>query len=366
MSMTNAFLHRGWLFTLLCVSVFSCGNTASPAAPPEEEVPAVSYPSETVNLETIERPIRITGRVVPLQEVTISAQVQGEVLPMRKILQEGKYYRKGELLLAIDRERLDYELQSQRAQLVTKLVSILSDLSIDYPAAHPAWERFTNAIAVDEPLPALPKISDEQLNYFISARGIPGQYYQIRSREATLDDYRITAPFSGVLTSASVDPGAVVNPGMPLATLSRTDVYEVRTAVPTASVTLLKEGQQLELRAVNTDRTYTGTINRFGAAIDEGTQTVTAFVRLSGPELRSGMYLEGELPGRTLEAVADLPKEALTRDNHVHLVRDSTIVLQPVTPVLIESDRVYLHGLEDGMEVITTAITEPVAGKKAR
>ena len=359
------YVYRGWLVALLCLPLLSCGEDASPAAPPKEP-PALSYPSETVRLDTIERPVHITGRVVPLQEVTISAEVPGKVLPMRKIPQEGKHYRKGELLLAIDRERLDYELQSQRAQLVTKLVSILSDLSIDYPEAHPVWEQFTNSIAVDEPLPPLPKLTDEQLNYFISARGIPGQYYQIRAREATLDDYRITAPFSGVLTSANVDPGAVVNPGTPLATLSRTDIYEVRAAVPAAAVPLLRTGQQLSLRAVNTDQTYTGTINRFGAAVDESTQTVTAFVRLSGPELRSGMYLEGALPGRTLEAVADLPREVLTRDNHVHLLRDSTVVLHPVTPVLIESDRVYLHGLEDGMEVITQAITEPIAGKTAR
>jgi multidrug efflux pump subunit AcrA (membrane-fusion protein) len=304
--------------------------------------------------------------VVPLQEVTISAQVQGEVLPTDKLLQEGKYYRKGEVLLRIDRERLDYQLRSQRAQLVTQLVATLSDLSIDYPAAHPRWEAFTNEIDVAHVLPELPKITDEQLTYFISARGIPASYYRIRAQEATLDDYTVRAPFSGVLTSARVDPGAVVSPGAPLATLSRTDIYEVRTAVPATSVPLLQTGQQIELRAVNLDEHYTATVNRLGAVIDENSQTVTAFLRLSGKHLRSGLYLEGELPGRTLEEVAELPKEALTRDNHVYRIVDSTVVLHPVTTVLVEADRVYLRGLEDGMEIITQHISSPIAGTRAR
>ncbi|MEL7162232.1 MAG: efflux RND transporter periplasmic adaptor subunit, partial [Bacteroidota bacterium] len=230
----------------------------------------------------------------------------------------------------------------------------------------PAWERFTNAIKATEELPDLPEITHEQLHYFISAKGIPAQYYQIKASEATLDDYRVTAPFSGRLTRANVDPGTVVQPGQQLATISRTDVYEVRAAVPAAAVPKMKPGQRIELTARNLDQTYTGTVNRFGTAIDPSTQTVTAFLRVSGPQLREGLYLEGELPGEKLEQVAVLPKEALNRDGSVHVIANGTVSLRAVTPVLIEADKVYLRGLTAGEIIITESVNQPIVGTKAR
>ncbi|MEO0734584.1 MAG: efflux RND transporter periplasmic adaptor subunit [Bacteroidota bacterium] len=355
---------------VLTLCLFACGEAPNPATDPapaasaQEKTP--NYPTTTVSLEDVERPLRITGRVVPLQESVISSQVPGKVLPTRKLLQEGKYYRKGEIMVRIDDEALRYRLQADRANLVTSLVRVLSDLSIDYPAEHPTWEAFTKTIQPEEVLPTLPSTENEQLRYFISAQGIPAQYYAIRAQEATLDDYVVTAPFSGKLTRASVEPGTVVQPGQQLATISRTDVYEVRAAVLAASVPQLKIGQRLQLTAANLGTTYTGTINRYGTAIDQATQTVTAFVRLSGEQLREGLYLEAELPGESLKAVAVLPKEALTRDGGVHLIEEGTVVLREVTPVLIEADKVYLRGLTDGDRVITAAINRPIVGTAAR
>lgn len=359
-----------FLFLLVACSFTTCGPAPSEAEEqainPTTDDPLPQYATETATIIDVDRPISITGRVVPMQEATIGSQVQGKVLPTDKLLQEGKYYRKGEVMVRIDNERLLFELRAQRSALITSLVSILSDLSIDYPAEHPEWEAFTKSIEAGQLLPQLPKTDNEQLNYFISARSIPNQYYTIKAREATLDDYVIRAPFSGRLTTANVEPGTIVSPGMTLATLSRTDIYELRAAIPADAVGQVEEGQRIEFHARNLDRTYVGTVNRFGVAIDETTQTVTVFVRMSGPQLREGLYLEGELPGRQLTEVVVLPKEALTRDNQVYLIENNTVASQPVEPVLIEADRVYLHGLLGGERVITESINGPIVGTKAR
>jgi multidrug efflux pump subunit AcrA (membrane-fusion protein) len=320
------------------------------------------YVTQIVALEDVVREVRFTGRVVPLQRASISNQVPGKVLPTGKLLQEGKYYRRGEPMIRIDSEQLRYSLRAERAQLITSLTLILSDLSLDYPQAHGEWEAFTRSIDVAEPLPALPKLTDTRLANFIHARAIPAQYYAIRAREATLDDYTVTAPFAGQLTSASVEPGAVVQPGQVLATISRTGTYEVRADLPASVVPALAVGQRLVVYARNIDRSYPATIHRFGPTIDESSQTVTAFLRLSGDQLRSGLYVEGSLPGERLERVAVLPKAALTRSNEVLVIRDSLVATVAVEPVLIEADRVYLAGLSGGERVITEAIDGPVVG----
>lgn len=361
------------LLLALSLLLTDCGGNDSanavdqPAGPPpakQQNIPA--YATQQIRIQEVDQPIQVIGRVVPLQEVQISSQVPGKVLPTNKLLQEGKYYGRGETMIRIDDEQLLYTLQAERSQLVTNLVRLLSDLSFDYPQEHPTWEAFTNSIRADQVLPALPEIENDQLRYFISANGIPAQYYGIKAREATLDDYTIIAPFSGKLTSANVDPGTIVQPGQPLATLSRTDIYEVRASIPVAAVEQVKIGQTIELYARNLDRTYRGTVNRFGTAIDEGTQTVIAYVRLSGKELRTGLYLEAELPGQKLANVAVLPKEALSRDGKVFLIQDGTVRMQEVEVALVEADKVYLRGLQAGDRVITESVSSTIAGTKAR
>ncbi len=170
---------RPSLLYLLLFILTACGEeeTTEPAAATDiagiTTAPAKSYPTETVSIVSINRPIQVTGRVIPLQEAGISAQVPGLVLPTNKLLQEGKSYRKGEVMIRIDNEPLLFGLRADRSNLVTALVRILSDLSLDYPAEHPAWEHFTNQVRADKMLPDLPEITNEQLRYFISANGIP-------------------------------------------------------------------------------------------------------------------------------------------------------------------------------------------------
>lgn len=335
----------------------------APAAAPEK---IAAYPTEIVQNRSVEQPIRITGRVVPLQEAVVASQVPGIVLPTDKLLQEGKYYQKGETMVRIDDEQLRLGLRAERSKLVSSLVRILSDLSIDYAADYPQWETFANGIRPDQPLPEMPAINNNQLRYYVSATGIPAQYYGIKAQEALLDDYTVRAPFSGQLTMAQVDPGSYVQPGAPLARISRTDIYEMKAAIPASAAVLIRPGQQLKLRARNLNRSYDGTINRFGTAIDPTTQTVTAYVRVSGPELRSGLYLEAELPGEKISDVAVLPKEALTRDNTVYVITNGIVGKKAVDIALIESDKVYLRGLTDGDRVITQTVTEAIVGSRAK
>ncbi|OAV43685.1 efflux RND transporter periplasmic adaptor subunit [Lewinella sp. 4G2] len=367
---------RGLIFCLF-LGFFACSgdegsdasvttDAAPPTSPAPAAAPAKSYPTETVTLRTVKRPISLTGRVVPLQEAVVSSQVPGIVLPTDKLLQEGKYYAKGEVMVRIDNETLRLGLKADRAQLATAIVPLLSDLSIDYADEYPAWEGFVNSIKADQSLPAMPGIESQKLRYFISSRGIPGQYYGIQAKEATLDDYTVRAPFSGRLTMAAVDPGSYVNPGQPLAKISRTDVYEVKASLPAAAVPKVATGQRVQLRSRNLSREFTGTINRFGTAIDPQTQSVIAYVRLAGKDLRSGLYLEGELPGDELADVAVLPREALNRDNSVYVITDGKVASKTVEVAAIESDKVYLRGLLDGDRVIVQTAESSIIGTRAK
>ena len=325
-----------------------------------------AYPTVTVSNGDVARPIRITGRVVPLQEGTVASQVPGIVLPTDKLLQEGKYYRAGETMLAIDDEQVRLQLRAARAEFASALVRLLPTLRNDHRAHYPTYKAFVDGIDPARALPPLPTPPTDTLRYLLAANGIDAPYYRIKAQEATLDDYLVRAPFAGKLTRASVEPGSYVTPGAPLATLSRTDVYELKAAVPADAADRLRPGQKISVRSRNLGRAYTATVNRFGTGLDETTQTVTAFLRVSGPDLRTGLYLEGELAGEALTAVTRLPKEALRRDGTVYVIRDGTVQLAPVEVAAIEAEHAYVRGLEDGTRVITGGVQGEVVGTAAQ
>lgn len=324
------------------------------------------YPTATVSIDDVAQPIKLTGRVVPLQQATLSSQVPGLVLPTDKLLQEGKFYRKGETLVTIDSEPLRLNLQAARAEFVSALVRLLPTLRSDHPEAYPRYKTFVDNIDPLNTLPKLPTPGSDTTRYYLSANGIEGQYYRIQAQESTLDDFVVRAPFSGKLTQASVEPGSVVQPGQVLGTLSRTDEYEVRAAIPARAANLVKPGQKITLTNRNLGTTYTGTVNRFGAGIDETSQTLTAFIRVSGNDLRTGLYLEAELPGASLSGVSVLPKQVLTRDGKVHIIQDGIVQLQPVEVVDITADEVFLRGLPAGTRVITGGIEGEIVGTSAQ
>ena len=325
-----------------------------------------TYPTVIAQPRDVARPLRITGRVVPLQEATVASQVPGIVLPTDKLLQEGKFYRKGETMVAIDDESLRLSLRASRAEFASAMVRLLPTLRNDHRRHYPAYKAFVDGIDPTRTLPSLPKPATDTLRYLLASNGIDAQYYRIKAQASTLDDYIVRAPFSGKLTRASVEPGSYVAPGAPLATLSRTDVYEVRASVPADAADRLRPGQKIELRNRNLGTSYTGAVNRFGTGIDEATQTVTAFVRVSGKGLRSGLYLEGELAGESLDDVTELPKQALRRDGNVYVVRDGTVQLTPVEVAAIEAENVYVRGLPAGTRVITGGVQGEIVGTAAR
>jgi hypothetical protein len=309
--------------------------------------------------------LNVTGRVQALEKLQIVAEVQGKALTTKKLLNEGIRYRKGETMIKVDDQQYRLNLQAQKSQFQSALVRIMSAIKLDYPEAHPAWDQYLKNFDATQSLPNLPTVNNEQLNYFLSANNVFSTYYSIKSAEKMLPKYTISAPFTGVITQGNLSAGAIVSPGVPLASYSRTDVYELKAAISSAQIQRFKVGQKIQLTHNNTKERFTGTINRIGASIDPSTQAVPVFIRLSGASLKEGMFLEADVDLDVQENIVVLPLKALNRSNQVHIIEDSVVILKEVTPVSYQGSNVWITGLEGGEQVIIEEIIEPIVGSKA-
>lgn len=360
------------LIMLLCWQCSSSAAAESAEEPNDPTVPAVSaaprinsYNTLTASPSTEATNLLISGRTQAVEATQIVAEVNGKIKTTKKLLNEGVTYRRGETMVRIDDEQYQLNLRAQRSQFHAALVRILPQIQLDYAAHHPAWDSYLRTFDEQTLLPDLPEVTDDQLRFFLSANNVYASYYSIKSAEEMLPKYQITAPFSGVVTQGSLGGGTVVAPGAPLAQYSRTDLYELKAAVSSSQIDLLKTGQKLNLQHRNTNDTWVGTVHRIGKTIDPGTQAIPVFIRVSGKGLRAGMFLEASLQSDSFADVVALPSAALNRNNQVHLIVDSTVRLQDVEPVHYADNEAWVTGLQAGQVVITDATIEPIVGTKA-
>lgn len=367
-------MHRFSYFLvglLLSLAVWQCssednqqGTTADAASKPAAtKIP--SFQTLTANPADQARRVTLTGRILPSERLQIVAEVQGKVLPSKKILNEGISYRKGDLMIHIEDDQYRLNLQAQKSQFQTLLVRNMSKIKLDFPEHYDTWVDYLKSFDPKQLLPELPEVEDEKLNFFLSANDFYSSYYNIKSAEELLPKYQIRAPFTGIITQGSLVPGSVINPGAPIATLSRTDLFELKAPVSSADIKRFKVGQQIKLVHNNTGQTWTGRVHRIGGTMDPSTQSAPVFIRLSGRDLREGMFLEATLETDAYEKVVVLPLSAMNRNNQVHVIQDSVVVLQQVNPLHFDQDQVWVGGLEGGEKIIVEPLTGPIVGIRA-
>src|SRR5574341_1089801 len=99
---------------------------------------------------------------------------------------------------------------------------------------------------------------------------------------------RITAPFSGVVTTKHVDVGALATPGTPLLTLEDSRRYWLEAAVPESQAASIRRGQSLPVSIQAAALFVNAPVSEIVPAADPTTRTILARVDLpESPYLRS-------------------------------------------------------------------------------
>ncbi len=108
------------LCTVIALSVWSaaCGKAESAQAK-GREAPAKAVASDGVRQEDVRRSVDVVGTLAAEDEVTISSQAEGVV--SRVLADLGDHVKAGQPLVELDREKLEYNLEHQKAALARAL-----------------------------------------------------------------------------------------------------------------------------------------------------------------------------------------------------------------------------------------------------
>ncbi len=321
-------------------------NNQKPDRKPVKIIKSV-YAEKVTNQE-IPIIIKANGTLFAKNKIEIFSEVQGVLKPSSKEFRAGNLYHKGEIILSINSEEHYANLQAQKSNLYNNITSIMPDLRLDFPEEYQKWENYLKRFDFDKTTPKLPEPSSDKEKFFISGRNIYTSYYNVKNMEVRLNKYIIRAPFSGVLTEALVNPGSLVRQGQKLGEFINPSVYEMEVAINAQYLELLQKGNTVKLTNLDQTKTWEGTVVRVNGRIDQSTQTVKAYIQVSGDDLREGFYLEAHLKAKSEKNAIEIPRNLLVNNQSVFVVQDSVIDLVNINPVYFKDKSVIVKGLKNG------------------
>lgn len=318
----------------------------------------------------------LPGSLQAYEESPIFARTNGYLLRWKKDI--GSRVNKGELLAEIDTPEVDQELSQARA--------VRQQSAAQLDLARISAERFKNLRKTDA---VSQQESDTQTSGYQQAEAnMAAADANVRRLEELESFKRVYAPFSGVLTKRSVDPGALINAGgagTQLFVIAKDDPLRVFVNVPQAYFPAIKNGMPAYVTVQEmAGQKFKGTVTRTANAIDPATRTLLTEVDVPNKEgkLLSGTFGEAHFTPKIDVEKVTVPVNAMLfrqegpqvavvgSDNKVHLRpivigRDYGTALEVLGGVSVE-DRIIINpadSLEEGQTVNVS--TQNQAGSRS-
>lgn len=234
-------------------------------------------PPETVTAAPVaqqnwETTIASTGTIVPVQGVTVAAEVGGKVAKIG--FEPGSTVKAGDLLVQLDTATEEAQLRAAQAT---------ADLAkANLQRARDLRETNTNSLAELDAADAQAKQAAAQVD----------------SIKAIIEKKNVRAPFSGRLGLRLVNLGQILRDGDAITALQTLDPIYVNFSVPQQNVDKMVAGTEVRVTAdAARGEKFEGKITAVNAEVDPVTRNIRVQATISNraEKLRSGMFAEVEV-----------------------------------------------------------------------
>jgi membrane fusion protein (multidrug efflux system) len=290
--------------------------------------------------------IEAVGTAVANEQVTLSANVTERLV--RLGFDDGSFIRRGQVVAVLAQGQESAQLAEAQARATAadrqlQRISTLREKGFATKAAH-----------------------DETVASAAAARA------QARGVRASIGERVITAPFSGYASLRRISPGAIVNAGTEIATISDISTIKLDFPVPETALAAIRTGLTIEAHsAAYPDQPFRGQIATVDPVIDPNTRAVIVRARLPNPgaRLKPGMLLTVgiETAPRNGLSVPELAVVGEGDQRFVYVVENGTAKRTPVRTGVRAAGRVeILEGLQPGQRVVTEGVVKLSDGMKVR
>jgi RND family efflux transporter MFP subunit len=323
---------------------------------------------EPVDREDLSIEVTIPAEFRAYVEAELNAKVSGF---LKKInVDFGDKVKEGQLLAVLEVPELKDELDSA--------IAAEQRAEADYTNAHLVYTRLVGVNKEHPNLVAQQDIDTAQAKDSVGAAAVAAAKADVGKYQTLFGYTQITAPFDGVITRRSADPGALIQAGTssdvqarPLVRIS--DNYRLRLDFP-VSVEYVKDIHLDDLVSVRVDslggKTFTGKITRFTDKVSDDTRTMITEIEVANPNLEvvPGMYATVLLKLQPRQNVLTVPTEALSlgkKDTVLVVGNDDKVEERAVTLGLETPTRYEItSGLKEGDMVMIGSRSGVASGQK--
>jgi len=320
--------------------------------------------TEIVKLQTLPSQIIAYGRVTSSEPVNLYSEVQGTLETGDVTFRPAQSFEQGDLLVKIDDRQARLQLNSAKSDLLTALATVLPEIKVDFPDEYQIWQDYFDNCDFEKPLQPLPEADNSKIKLFLSRFNVYKLYFSARDMEIKLEKHYFHALFDGSIVSADLRVGSTARNGSLLGAIINLEDLEVELPVPAADVPWIDHMAPVTLTSAEIEGSWSGNIVRIGSDIDTRTQTVQVYLAVSGGNeaaLINGVFLEANIPGKTIDNAFAVPPKAIYEDRFVYVIVDGKLETRDVVVLRREANQVLIDGgLEDG-DVLVVEIMQGVA-----
>jgi RND family efflux transporter MFP subunit len=364
------------LFTTAGLAVCFLVLVGKPATQPTE-LPEPRRPLVTVILaEPSDHSIsvRTQGTVEPVRRVGLVAQVSGKVEHVSDLFLDGRFFKAGDVLLELEKADYQFAIARAEAQEAAAAQRVAEERGRNLQAQREWRDLGTNE--ANDLFLRKPQLRAAEAS-------LAAAKADVAAAKLALERTTVRAPFDGRLEKKSVDLGQFVAPGSVLAQIYATDRVEIHLPISDSQLALLElplfETSVVDYPAVTLSARFggerwqwEGKIARVEASIDRDSQVTFAIAEVSDPfggsdsqrpPLTPGLFVEASISGKPITASVELPATALRGDNTVLWVNENSRLERLSVELLRrEQDRVWVRGVEAGLQIVAEQSSQLAAG----
>jgi len=261
------------------------------------QTPAVKVDAVKVIGLPVERKVELPGEFLPYQQTAVRARLTGFVV--RVMVDRGSHVKEGDVLAIVAAPEMDARIAEAKAR-VGAMESQVAEARARVAAAQSTSEKLKTAnqtpgaVSGNELVQATNVVAAEEARVKSAQGAVDAANANVAALEETRKYLQVTAPFSGVITTRYVHPGALVGASMgPLFDLEQQNRLRLVVSVPERDAGSLPRKGRLSFKVpAHPLTTFEGTVARSSGVVDPKSRTMAVELDVMNPKglLSPGMY----------------------------------------------------------------------------
>lgn len=316
----------------------------------------------TVARGSIELAMAIQGDLRPIEEVPVRARIEGNLEAVT--VREGDRVARGQVMARFESSQevgaqrsAEADLESAKSDSVNAQWNADQSAELFKAGAIPERDLRTSQQAL---VAANARVSAARSRLFAAARDV--------------EDTRVVAPISGIVSVRNVEAGETVNRSAQLFTVVRNDVLELEAAVPARFAGDVRPAMPVRFNAGG--REMNGRVARVSPTINPANRSVTIYLQLPNPgnQLKGNSFATGRIVARTVDGTIVIPTSAIRYGQQqsapfVYRIANDAVEYQPIQLGIVDEAKGVIQitsGLEVGDRVVVGNVGAIGRGVKVR